>query len=321
MAEIIALAEHLKCPVMTTFKGKGQIPDKHPLAGGVLGRSGTPVASWFMNECDVILALGASFSKHTGITHKKTIIQVDFDPLALSKFHKIDCQLWGEISVTVKALRLALAGHLAAADQQSELAERWAIWRKEKAKRLQEDRGNGVSSIAVFDAMNRFAPANAVMCVDVGNNAYSFGRYYESKANNTFLMSGYLGSIGFAYPAAMGAWAAVGHERPIVAVAGDGGFVQYLGEITTAVKYKMQIKLILLNNGELGKISKEQRAAELEVWKTSLHNPHFAQYAHSCGALGIRVSQKGEELDKAMQQVFAHDGPAVLEIMTDVGLI
>ena len=134
-------------------------------------------------------------------------------------------------------------------------------------------------------------------------------------------MSGYLGSIGFAYPAAIGAWAAVGHERPIVAVAGDGGFVQYLGEITTAVKYNMNIKLILLNNSELGKISKEQRAAELEVWKTSLHNPNFAEYATSCGALGIRVTQKGEELDKAMQKVFAHDGPAVLEILTDVGLI
>ncbi|NRB49090.1 MAG: Rieske 2Fe-2S domain-containing protein [Saprospiraceae bacterium] len=321
MPEIIALAEHLNCPVMTTFKGKGQIPDGHPLAGGVLGRSGTPVASWFMNECDVILALGASFSKHTGITHKKTIIQVDFDPLALSKFHKIDCQLWGEISVTVKAMRDGLQGDLQAEDQRGELAERWAIWKKEKAKRLRDDHGHGVSSIAVFEAMNRLAPENAVMCVDVGNNAYSFGRYYESKSNNSFLMSGYLGSIGFAYPAAIGAWAAVGHERPIVAVAGDGGFVQYLGEITTAVKYNMNIKLILLNNSELGKISKEQRAAELEVWKTSLHNPNFAEYATSCGALGIRVTQKGEELDQAMQSVFAHDGPAVLEILTDVGLI
>ena len=105
-----------------------------------------------------------------------------------------------------------------------------------------------------------------------------------------------------------------------MAVAGDGGFCQYLAEVTTAVKYKMDIKLILLNNHELGKISKEQRAGEFDVWATDLHNPNFAEYANSCGALGIRVTDAAE-LDAAMQQVFAHDGPAILEIMTDVGLL
>lgn len=321
MPAIIELAESLNCPVLTTFKGKGQIPDSHPLAGGVLGRSGTPIASWFMNECDLLLVLGASFSKHTGIASKKKTIQVDFDPLALSKFHKVDCAVWGEISVTVGRLKRVLQGQTSTVDQRPELAERWSIWRAEKARRLKEERGKGVSSIAVFDALNRLAPEDAVMCVDVGNNAYSFGRYYESKQHNSFLMSGYLGSIGFAYPAAIGAWAAVGENRPVVAVAGDGGFVQYLGELTTAVKYQMPIKLILLNNSELGKISKEQRAAELDVWKTSLHNPNFADFARSCGALGFRVTESGKPLDEAMQAAFSHNGPVVVEVMTDVGLI
>lgn len=321
MNAVIELASQLNCPVLTTFKGKGQIPDSHPLAGGVLGRSGTPVASWFMNECDLLLVLGASFSKHTGITPKKTTIQVDFDPMALSKFHAVDCALWGEISVTVDLLAEALKGKTNTENQAIELTQRWKIWKEEKAKRLKETRGEGVSSIAVFEAMNRLAPENAVMCVDVGNNAYSFGRYYESKANNSFIMSGYLGSIGFAFPAAMGAWAAVGDSRPVIAVAGDGGFVQYLGELTTAVKYNMPITLILINNGELGKISKEQRAGEFDVWKTSLHNPNFAEYARSCGALGFRVTEMGKALDEAMEAAFSHKGPALVEIMTDVKLI
>ncbi len=320
MEAIIALAEKLQCPVLTTFKGKGQIPDNHPLAGGVLGRSGTPVASWVMNECDLLLVLGASFSKHTGITHKKTTIQVDFDPLALAKFHEIDCMLYGEISVTVEQLAGALDGQVKTEDQRPQLAERWQIWRKEKQRRLAETSDQGLSSIAIFDAMNRLAPEQAVMCVDVGNNAYSFGRYYESKPGNSFLMSGYLGSIGFAFPAAMGAWAAVGDTRPVIAVAGDGGFTQYLGEITTAVKYNMPITLILLNNDELGKISKEQRSAELDVWKTSLHNPNFADYARSCGALGFRVTKIGQ-LDDALKNAFAHRGPSVVEVITDVKLI
>lgn len=319
MDKIISLAEKLNCPVMTTFKGKGQIADNHPLGCGVLGRSGTPIASWFMNESDLLLVIGASFSKHTGITPKKPIIQIDFDPLALSKFHQVSVPVWGEISVTVELLLQQITNYQNKINHTEEIAKRWSIWKAEKQKRLSEDRGKGISSIAVFDALNQLAPENAVMCVDVGNNAYSFGRYFESR-RHSFLMSGYLGSIGFAFPAAMGAWAAVGDERPIIAVAGDGGFCQYLAEITTAVKYNMPIKTIVLNNNELGKISKEQRAGEFDVWSTSLVNPDFAAYANGCGALGIQVSQK-DQLFQAMKQLIEHDGPGLLEIKTDVGLI
>jgi pyruvate oxidase len=319
MDNVISLAEKLKCPVMTTFKGKGQIADDHPLGCGVLGRSGTPIASWFMNEADLLLVIGASFSNHSGITPKKPTIQVDFDPLALSKFHAIDAAVWGEISVTVGMI-LGRVNELGdKTDSTAEIKSRKDIWQAEKRKRLLEDHGKGVSSMAVFDSLTRLAPENAVMCVDVGNNAYSFGRYFESK-NHTFLMSGYLGSIGFAYPAALGAWAAVGDDRPVVAVAGDSGFSQYLAELTTAVKYGMPIKAIILNNHELGKISKEQRAGEFNVWATDMVNPEFADYANGCGALGIKVTKK-EDLDKAMGQLFAHSGPALLEVITDAGLI
>lgn len=319
MEAIIAFAESINAPVMTTFKGKGQISDSHPLGCGVLGRSGTPIASWFMNEADLLCVFGASFSNHTGITDHKPTIQVDFDPLALSKFHKIDTPVLGEISTTVALFKEALEGNTDTVDQRKEVAKRWAIWRSEKAKRMIDDHGKGVSSIAIFDELTKQAPENAVMCVDVGNNAYSFGRYFESK-QHTFLMSGYLGSIGFAFPAAMGAWAAVGDSRPVIAVAGDGGFCQYLAELTTAVKYNMPIKLILLNNSELGKISKEQRAGEFDVWATDLHNPNFSDYANSCGALGIRVESKADLAD-SMKKVLGHDGPAMLEVMADVSLI
>lgn len=320
MKEIIAFAEKHKCPVMTTFKGKGQISDHHALGCGVIGRSGTPIASWFMNESDLLLVIGASFSNHTGITDKKPTIQIDFDPLALSKFHKVDAAVWGEISVTVQMLNEHISDYANKVDQTEEISVRTAIWKQEKQKRLLEERGEGISSIAVFDELSNQAPENAVMCVDVGNNAYSFGRYYEAKENNTFLMSGYLGSIGFAFPAALGAWAAVGNKRPIIAVAGDGGFCQYLAEMTTAVKYKMPIKLIVLNNNELGKISKEQRAGEFDVWATDLVNPKFAEYANGCGALGIEVTEKSA-LKNALKQLLDHNGTALLEIKTDVGLI
>jgi thiamine pyrophosphate-dependent acetolactate synthase large subunit-like protein/nitrite reductase/ring-hydroxylating ferredoxin subunit len=318
MPAIINLAEQFNIPVITTFKGKGLISDHHPLGCGVLGRSGTPIASWFMNESDLLVVFGASFSNHTGITPKKPIIQVDFDPMSLGKFHSVTVPVWGEIRVVVDLLAEKLTGKMSTVDRTAEVAERWKIWRAEKERRIADDRGRGVNSAAIFAAMNRQIPNNAVISVDVGNNTYSFGRYFECTAQSV-LMSGYLGSIGFGYPAAMGAWAAA-PDRPIIAVTGDGGFGQYAMELTTAVKYGMNITHILLNNHELGKISKEQRAGEWDVWQTSLHNPNFAAFAENCGAPGIRVTE-GSQLDEAILKALTHEGPAMVEVIADPELI
>lgn len=320
MEPVIALAERLGAPVLTTFKGKGLIADDHPLATGVLGRSGTPVASGVMNEADLLLVFGASFSTHTGIASYKPTVQVDFDPMTLGKFHAVTVPVLGEIGRTADELQAGLAGAtLAAIDQRPDVASRRTLWAAEKARRTADDRGRGVSAAAVFTALTRHAPRDAVLAVDVGNNTYSFGRYFECSGEQSVLMSGYLGSIGFGYPAAMGAWAAA-PERPIIAITGDGGFGQYLAEVTTAVRHGMNITHVLLNNGELGKISKEQRAAELPVWQTGLTNPDFSRYAELCGALGIRVT-RAEELDGALTRALAHDGPSLVEVIQDVELI
>ncbi len=324
MPAVVELAEALNAPVVTTFKGKGLIADNHPLGCGVLGRSGTPIASWFMNEADCLLVFGASFSNHTGITPKKPTIQVDYDPMILGKFHAVDVPVWGEIGVTARLL-LAGLGRVATTDQRPEVAERWRIWRAEKVRRAADFRGRGVGAAALFEALNRQVPADAIIAVDVGNNTYSFGRYFECQQQSV-LMSGYLGSIGFAYPAALGAWAATQEDDPrfrgrkVVAVSGDGGFGQYMGELTTAVKYGMDITHVLLNNDELGKISKEQRAGQWDVWQTSLHNPNFAAYAENCGAMGIRV-ESPDELHDALDRALNHSGPAMVEVISDVDLI
>ena len=324
MPEVLALAENMDWPVLTTFKGKGLIADDHPLGCGVLGRSGTPIASWFMNECDCLLVFGASFSNHTGISSYKPIIQVDFDPMMLGKFHAVQVPVWGEIGVTAKLLQQGMAG-CKFAPQRQQVQERWRIWRQEKASRRRDDLGHGINSAVLFDALSRLTPQDAIMPVDVGNNTYSFGRYFEC-CGQAVLMSGYLGSIGFAYPAALGAWCATQEDdvrfkgRKVVSVSGDGGFGQYLAELTTAVKFNMNITHVLLHNKQLGKISKEQRAGQFPVWQTSLHNPDFSRYAELCGALGVRVSS-AEMLDEALTRALAHPGPSLVEVLTDPELI
>ena len=323
--DIVAFAEAIDAPVATTFKAKGLISDQHRLAAGVLGRSGTPVASWFMNESDMIVAFGVSFANHTGIADYKPIVQVDFDPMALGRFHPVAVPVQGHVGVVAKALLDGLTGEgVTRSGAADEVAQRWAIWRSEKASRRQDDRGAGINAAALFDALSDCVPANAIMPVDVGNNTYSFGRYFEVR-EQTVLMSGYLGSIGFSLPAAMGCWAVTQSQpeyanRPVVSVSGDGGFGQYAMEMTTAVKYGMNITHVLMNNSELGKISKEQRAADFDVWQTSLHNPNFAAFAELCGAKGIRVTEINQ-LSSAIAEAIAHRGPALVEVITDALLV
>jgi pyruvate oxidase len=146
--QVRLLAERLNAPVLTTFKAKGLLPDTHPLGAGVLGRSGTPVASWLMNESDLLVVIGASFSNHTGIAAYKQIVQIDDDHAAIGRFDAVTVDVLGDAKLSLTALT-GLLDEVKAEDQRPDLAERWAIWRAEKARRVADDRGRGVSAAAV----------------------------------------------------------------------------------------------------------------------------------------------------------------------------
>ena len=318
-ADVIAFAEAIGAPIVTTFKAKGFVGDDHELGCGVLGRSGTPIASWFMNEADLIIAFGASFSNHTGIADYKPIIQVDLDQQGLGRFHPVTLPLLGHVGATSRVFLDRLPDDLRCVDHRLEVAERKRIWADEKASR-RRDTGDGLNSAVIFEALSQAAPRDAVFSVDVGNNTYSFGRYLEVTGDQDVLMSGYLGSIGFALPGAMGAWAAVGDSRKVISVSGDGGLGQYAMELTTLVKYGMPICHVLLDNNELAKISKEQRAGRWEVWQTSLHNPDWSVVAESCGLRAFKVTE-ADALTATFEAAISHDGPAFVHIVTDPLLI
>ena len=279
-----------------------------------------------MNEADLLVVFGSSFSDHTGIYEGAPTIQIDTDPMRLAKRHPVTVPVLGDVAVTADLLKAEIDRHgVKAIDMRNEVVDRWRIWRDEKQRRVDEDRGEGLSAAALFDALTKHAPEDAILPVDVGNNTYSFGRYFEPTGDQRVLMSGYLGSIGFAFPAAMGAWAATQENGPykgrkVISVSGDGGFGQYAMEFTTAVKYGMNICHILMNNSQLGKITKEQKAAEFPVWQTSLVNPSFAGFARSCGGMGELVKTQ-DELDAALSKAIAHNGPALVEVITDAELL
>jgi pyruvate oxidase len=313
---VIRLAEKLDAPVVTTFKAKGLIGDDHPLACGTLGRSGTRVAAATMSHADVLLVLGASFSNHTGISEKKTTIQVDVDRMTLGKFHPVDLPILGDIGAFIAQINARLSDY-DRPEVRSAVADRWTQWRAEKERRanLKDVRG-WMHPARVFEVLGRITPDDAVITVDVGNNTYAFGHYFESKGEQDVLMSGYLGSIGFALPAAMGAFAATRGTRPILSISGDGGLGQYLAEFTTAVKYGMPLTHVVLNNDELAKISREQVSALRPVWQTDLVNPDFAAFAELCGGRGFRVDEP-EDLEPALAEALQTDGgPSLVEVRT-----
>ena len=315
--EVVALAEHLDAPIITTFKAKGLVGDDHPLACGTVGRSGIPVASQTMARSDCLLVLGASFSNHTSIATYVPTIQVDSDRMALGRFHPVEVPLWGDIGRTIRLLR-ARAAAVSRPEQRAAVATRWSRWRAEKERRetLTDARGR-IHPALVFRTLSELMPHDAVIAVDVGNNTYSFGHFFECRGRQDVLMSGYLGSIGFALPAAIGASVAVrrdGSDRKVVSISGDGGLGQYLAEVTTAVKYAFPLTHIVLDNGELAKISREQLGAVRPVWETELVNPDFAAFARDAGAVAFTVTAP-DDLGPALEAALARrDGPSLVHI-------
>lgn len=309
--QILALAEKIDAAVATTFPAKGCVPEVHPLATGVLGRSGTPVSAAMQTRSDLIIVFGGGMAPHTGITDKRTVVRIDTDPLA-SRRNTSNVAVFALADTSEAAQALVEAcDEVDRPELLTWLGDRWDWWRSRKQSRREIDADGRLTSAAVFDDLGRQIPHDAIVALDVGNTTYSFGRYFEADGQRV-VMSGWLGSIGFALPAAIGAAAAY-PNLTIVAIAGDGGFGQYAMELATVAKYGLNIKVVLLSNDELGKITAEQQLADTHVWATSLKNPSFAAMASSLGMYGRRV-ESVDELAEGMAELFAHDGPGLLEI-------
>jgi thiamine pyrophosphate-dependent acetolactate synthase large subunit-like protein len=260
---------------------------------------------------DLIVVFGAAMAPHTGITDKRTVVRIDTDPLASRRnTHNVEVFALADAGEAARTITESCQA-VDRPELRSWLADRWEWWRAKKTARRETDVDGRLTSAAVFDDLGKHIPGDAVVALDVGNTTYSFGRYFEADGQRV-VMSGWLGSIGYALPAAIGAAAAY-PDVTIVAIAGDGGFGQYAMELSTVAKYGLNIKVVLLSNDELGKITAEQQLANTHIWATSLKNPSWAAMAQSLDMFGVRATTP-QELATGMADLFAHDGPGLLEI-------
>ena len=308
---VIALAEKIQAPVLTTYRAKGIIPEDHPWVMGVLGSVGSPQARALVDGADLIITLGAGFSRFTNIPTDRLLVQVDTNPVRLGKGPRT-VSLWGSCNLTIPEIAARVEPRAG-----TEVPRKLAAMKREWEDQLDREADPTAIPIRppyIMKVLSEVIPADAVITVDVGENQWWFGRNFRMKRQR-FAMSGYLATMGFGFPAAIAA--KLGYpEKPVFCITGDGGFSQSMSDFVTAVKYHLPMTVVILNNRQLAMIQVEQLTENYPNFGTDLLNPDFAAYAEACGGTGIRVTDPAD-LQRALEDAMGRDRPAIVDIETD----
>ena len=306
-AEIRALAAHINAPVVSFRSGRGIIDDRSPLSMTVAS------AYKLWPKTDLLVAFGTRLevptSRWGALPAGLKIARIDIDPVEMRRL-KADVPIVADSADAARALA-------AVAEPRSDPA------RAEAIAQAKADAAQAIQKVqpqmSFLDVIRDVLPENGIFCDEMTQVGYVSWFGLPIYAPRTLITSGFSGTLGAGFPTALGVKVAM-PDRPVVAVTGDGGFGQYAAELTTAVKYGIPVKHVLFDNHSLGKIGKEQLAAGFPVWHTSLHNPDWAAYARLCGATGIKAVRR-DQLEAAMTQLFAADGPAMLHVEQDPELL
>jgi pyruvate oxidase len=309
---LLELAEKITAPIVTTFRGKGVVDEDHPLYMGSHGGIGSTAASELVQKSDLLVIIGSSFSDQTQIPEKKTV-QVDIDPMMIAKRFPVEVGLVGNSSEIIPEL-LNLVKKREDQNYRDEMRKLKQDWIKLLEEEIETDK-KPIRPQYIIKTLNQQLEDDAIITLDVGENAWWFGRNFWMTKKQKVLLSGYLGSMGFGLPAALSAQITY-PDRQVACITGDGGFSMVMADFMTAVKYELPIKVFLLNNKELGMIMQEQKIEKYPNWQTELQNCDFASYAGDCGGLGMRVNSP-EELPKAVDKALKSKKPVIVDIDTD----
>ena len=311
--EIKQLAEKLRTPVVNTLLGKGAMDETHPLHLGMLGMHGTAYANKAVQHCDLIMAIGARWDDRiTGriaeFCTDATRIHIDIDPAEFDKIVTSQYHLLGDARLVIEDL-LPLVGRL---DTEAWLAQ-CALWRKEFPLKYPK-RGKALRAQHVLDRLNEISAGKALITTDVGQHQMWAAQFLRTRENRMWLSSGGAGTMGYGFPAAIGAQFAR-PKTPVWAVVGDGGFQMTLCELATAAIHKLPVKVLIINNNYLGMVRQWQElffdnrlsGVDLEG------NPDFVKLARAYGIKGFYI-RKPEDVDRVLKRAMAYNaGPCVIE--------
>lgn len=311
--EVLAkFAEKIDAPITTTFRGKGVIDEDHDLYVGSHGTIGSTASTVLMDDCDLLIVIGSSFSDMTQIPPKKTV-QIDLNPLMIARQYPVEVGLLGNSAEILPQL-LGMVQEKERPLYREEIKNLKQEW----LDLLEEEADGTLTPVRpqyIIKVLNEELAEDAIITLDTGENGWWFGRNFWMKKTQKMLMSGYLGTMGFGLPAALAAQL-VYPDRQVVCITGDGGFSMVMADFLTAVKYELPVKLFLMNNHQLAMIMQEQKVENYPNWQTQLYNPDFASYARECGGTGINVKDP-DKLRTAVSEALDTEGPVLVDIETD----
>ena len=312
--QLIALAGALKAPVVHAFRGKESVEYDNPYDVGMTGLIGFTSGYRAMEHCDALVMLGTDFPYRPFLPEGVPVIQVDVRGERIGRRIPVAFPLVGTVRDTVDAL-LPL---LVAQDDSSHLDRMTAHYRRARTRldKLAHDRRNDSPLHPQFVAatVDRLAAADAVFTFDVGTPSIWAARYLRMNGTRRLVGSFSHGSMANALPHAIGAQAS--HPgRQVIALSGDGGLAMLLGELITLRQRRLPVKVVVFNNGALAFVELEMKAGGIVTYGTDLDNPDFAGIARAAGLFGVRV-EKAAQLEEALREALAHDGPALVEVAT-----
>ncbi len=320
-AELQALAELLMIPVVTTFKGKGAFPENHPLAMGPIGMHGHAEANKIIIEADCIIAVGSRFSdrsvgKFEEFGKGMSIIHMDIDPAEIGKNKSVDVAIVGDVKSSLRTLVKLLSKKVTKRDPENP----WLKRRKELVQYFSEslkDYPREITAKKSLKKLRELLPAQGIVTTEVGQCQMWASLHFDVISPGTFFSSTGLGTMGFGFPASIGAKAAR-PEVPVVDIAGDGSFNMTENSLAVSVLEKLPVIVFLMNNYMLGMVAQWQRTFYNRRYSgVEQHQcPDYVKVAEAYGAQGIRA-QSMAELEKAIKTAVKSDVATVIDIPID----
>ncbi|MBP7410202.1 biosynthetic-type acetolactate synthase large subunit [Methanoculleus sp. 10] len=310
-AELIEFVETAAIPVTTTLMGLGAVPGDHPLCLGMLGMHGTQSANYAVTECDLLIAVGVRFDDRvTGkietFAPNAEIVHIDIDPAEIGKNKKVDVPIVGDVKAVLQALLRRMQKH----GNTANWVARVNAWKAQYPLAYRDD--DRLRPQYIIRELSDILKGEGIITSEVGQNQMWTALHYCFKKPRTWITSGGLGTMGYGFPAAIGAHFAR-PDVPVVDVAGDGSFQMNIQELGTVAHYNIPVKVVILNNMYLGMVRQWQELFyDRRYSYTELPPVDFVRIANAYGVDGIRVEEK-DGVREALEAALAADGPFVLD--------
>lgn len=317
------LARNLRIPVACTLMGLGGFPANDPLFLGMVGMHGTYAANMAMNDTDLLICVGARFDdrvtgKLTAFASKAAIVHIDIDPTSIRKNVEVDVPVVGDCRLALEGilqiLDAKMSGHDWASDHKDWLEE-VEKWKKEQPLAWQES--ESIKPQEVILALRELTRGDAIIATEVGQHQMWAAQFYSFTRPRTLLTSGGLGTMGYGFPAAIGAQLAL-PDKMVIAVAGDGSIQMNIQELATAVANKLPVKVVILNNGHLGMVRQWQELFYRNNYSSTNMEaqPDFVKLAEAYGAEGYRI-EKREDLYTELEKALSTPNPAFIDVRVE----